>query len=234
MPHRFTLIELLVVIAIIAILASLLLPALGEAKASALKAACVNNAGQVHTAFVLYVDDNDEYVPRPVWNDFNDAVTPDGCRLSSSFGSSIGWSWLFAFEYVSTAEVMYCPHDPRVYEAYAGSLASAEAWRTGPPGWIRSNYTCRIQGWHSMSNIWSAKWDGWDRRAILACVYSNGDIPQYDYKHGGRGWNMLYHDGSIRFYRMYDWLNNRFGYTWGFTSCLNINSNYWRIGDLRY
>jgi prepilin-type N-terminal cleavage/methylation domain-containing protein/prepilin-type processing-associated H-X9-DG protein len=77
MKRAFTLIELLVVIAIIAILASLLFPAISKVKAKSKAISCVNNLRQFCVALHTYAQENDDYFP------------PEG--TGTSLNSETGW-----------------------------------------------------------------------------------------------------------------------------------------------
>ena len=74
----FTLIELLVVISIIAVLAALLLPAIGMVRDQATKISCLNNIRQVDMAFLAYTTDNEGLLPNSfTFNDTQPAAQLD-------------------------------------------------------------------------------------------------------------------------------------------------------------
>jgi prepilin-type N-terminal cleavage/methylation domain-containing protein/prepilin-type processing-associated H-X9-DG protein len=147
----FTLVELLVVLAVIAILASLLLPALSKAKSRAQRVACTSNLHQWAIAFTMYVDDNNGSMPtgwipgvpqsvwmgacQPYYRDTNICVDP-ACKLfRDSLPASTRFSRAFDFTSYSWG-VMGRNGYPIESWGAAGEKGSygLNGWMYNPPG----------------------------------------------------------------------------------------------------
>lgn len=162
----FTLIELLIVVAIIAILAALLLPALGKARETALGVKCLSNMKQIGQHMAMYINDNSDYFPVGDndaginWYQLIAAKTAEDLEQNAS--SSL---------YLGKGGVFDCPKTVGSPKIYGIHQALAPSWSPDEI-WPRKHRKVSILGHPSLKMIVSEK--GKDcRKSVLRDYYND-------------------------------------------------------------
>ncbi|WDE96537.1 prepilin-type N-terminal cleavage/methylation domain-containing protein [Lentisphaera profundi] len=210
----FTLIEVLVVIALLAILMSLLLPALGKARLKAKIAQCVNNEKQISTAVYMYSGDNEFYIPAH-YTASDRRISFDDYLGMGYDGREISLNEAKAFKTSEAYKLYECPTDEshvttsnhnRSYGGIQGNIGGNAAAKRGPIGegsglskkFTQINYasdTIMFSEFHTAKNVLGGKSYGVFRVMDLQSSTTSGALT---WSHGDFKFNHIFVDGSVR------------------------------------
>jgi len=138
----FTLVELLVVIGIIALLISVLLPALNKARESAKRAACLSNLRQVQQALAIYANQYKDMVPLGYQTGTNPA-TKGAYQMNYNISSGttlIMFGYLYQAKLMALPQAYFCPSE-QSYQFHMFNTA-LNPWPPGT-GTVRAGYGFR-------------------------------------------------------------------------------------------
>lgn len=156
---RFTLIELLVVIAIIAMLAAMLLPALGKVKDQGRRTSCVNNLKQMSIQMMNYTNSFNDYVVPAMW-----FVTD----LPNAFNRSMIWYHIVAGNYGGSKDVKPGKFSPKILRCPADNTPKRLSEVTADLG----------TGWQENHAEWLISY-GWAHTAGFAQSKKTSEIESH-------------------------------------------------------
>jgi prepilin-type N-terminal cleavage/methylation domain-containing protein len=199
-PHRrcpgFTLVELLVVIGIIALLVSILLPALARARKQAQRTQCLSNLRQIHFSYTEYALRNKDMVPLGYVHGFKQMNYQIWSRHSQEY---VLYGLLWESEYVKEPSIFYCPGRDDPENAFD---AENNPWPPGrdPTKETRASYSSRpVTDWGFPPRARNVTSQNFPRllklknKALFADVISDWN----DLKQGHeKGANVLYGHGG--------------------------------------
>jgi len=208
----FTLIELLVTIAIIGILAAILFPVFARAREKARQVSCASNLKQIGIAYMQYVQDYDETLPR---YDAGPAKPTGSNSLLKSLQPYIKNTQVYLCPSESAATaidggVHYSDYNYNLFLGYKSStstLAAAKPYMiTSLAGLTQPSLTVAFgEYWPNTGQSWftgvmTSTGAAGVNCASSACSQGMATYPRYPTMRHSQGQNMLFADGHVKFY----------------------------------